>query len=306
MCIHEGCNKQPAFNIEGKKNGLYCSAHKLEGMIDVINKTCTHEGCNIRPFFNIEGKKTGLYCSAHKLEGMVNVISKTCTHEGCNTRANFNVEGKKNGLYCSAHKLEGMVDVIGKTCKSEWCFTRIGEKYNGYCQYCYINLFPNEPISRNYKTKEYAVIDYVRTNFPDLKWIADKIINGGCSRRRPDLLLDLLYTIIIIEIDENQHIDYDCSCENKRIMELSQDLGHRPIIFIRFNPDDYTKNGTTITSCWGYNKKGICTIKKSKQNEWDSRLESLKEEIMYWINPENITDKTIEIIPLFYDTHDSY
>jgi hypothetical protein len=86
-------------------------------------------------------------------------------------------------------------------------------------------------------------------------------------------------------------------------MEISQDLAYRPIIFIRFNPDDYKKNGTTITSCWGYNKTGICTIKKSKQNEWDSRLESLKEEIMYWINPDNMTDKMVEIIPLFYDTY---
>jgi hypothetical protein len=42
-----------------------------------------------------------------------------------------------------------------------------------------------------------------------------------------------------IEIDENQHVAYDCSCENKRIMELSQDVGHRPIVFIRFNPDGY-------------------------------------------------------------------
>ena len=29
-------------------------------------------------------------------------------------------------------------------------------------------------------------------------------------------------------------------------MELSQDLGHRPIIFIRFNPDEYEIDGTTI------------------------------------------------------------
>ena len=48
--------------------------------------------------------------------------------------------------------------------------------------------------------------------------------------RRPDLELDLLYQIVII--DENQHIDYDCSCENKLIMELSQDIAHRPIYSI--------------------------------------------------------------------------
>jgi len=134
-----------------------------------------------------------------------------------------------------------------------------------------------------------------------LAWLSDKIISGGCSKKRPDLLLDLGYQIIIIEIDENQHIKYDCSCENKRIMELSQDLDHRPIVFIRFNPDGYHKNGTNITSCWSLNKNGICVIKNSKRNEWDERLNILKEHVKYWINPENKTNKIIEIIQLFYD-----
>jgi hypothetical protein len=167
--------------------------------------------------------------------------------------------------------------------------------------YCYIHLFPDKPVSRNYRTKEYAVVENIKSNFPNFNWIADKKIDGGCSKRRPDLLLDLLYQIIIIEIDENQHIDYDCSCENKRIMELSQDLGHRPIIFIRFNPDDYVKNGANITSCWGQNKTGMCVVKKSKSTEWTQRLNTLNEQIHYWTTPENMTDKTIETIQLFYD-----
>ena len=54
--------------------------------------------------------------------------------------------------------------------------------------------------------------------------------------------------IIIIEVNENQHIAYDCSCENKRIMKLSQDVGHKPIVFIRFNPDDYEENEIVINS----------------------------------------------------------
>lgn len=162
-------------------------------------------------------------------------------------------------------------------------------------------MFPDKPVSRNYKTKEFAVVEYITSTFPNLNWIADKIINGGCSKRRPDLLLDLLYQVIIIEVDENQHIDYDCSCENKRIMELSQDLGHRPIIFIRFNPDDYEQDGMTVSSCWGIDKKGICVVKKSKKNEWIKRLHVLEEHIQYWTNPNNITNKTIEIIQLFYD-----
>jgi hypothetical protein len=162
-------------------------------------------------------------------------------------------------------------------------------------------MFPDKPVTRNYKTKEYAVVEFVKTEFPDLTWITDKKISDGCSKRRPDLLVDLGYQIIIIEVDENQHIDYDCSCENKRLMELSQDLGHRPIIFIRFNPDDYKDNEKNITSCWGVNNIGICTVKKSKKEEWLQRLNALGSQINYWLNPNNQTSKTIEVIQLFYD-----
>ena len=291
------CKKQPAFNVEGKSQALYCSTHKKDGMVNVKNKTCLE--CKKQPVFNVEGDTKALYCSTHKKEGMVNVVSKICLE--CNKQPVFNLEGETKGLYCSTHKKEGMVNVVSKTCLMYLCSTRVGEKYDGYCLFCYVNLFPDKPVSRNYKTKEFAVVEYVKNKFPNFTWFADKIVNGGCSKKRPDLLLDLGYQILIIEVDENQHTDYDCSCENKRIMELSQDLGHRPIIFIRFNPDDYEKKGINITSCWGHNKNGICLVKKSKTREWQQRLSALEENINYWINPENTTNKTIETIQLYYD-----
>ncbi len=300
-CIYEGCKTLPVYNVEGNPTGLYCFTHKLEGMVNVKSKTCIHEGCKTQPTFNVEGNSTGLYCFTHKLEGMVDVKNKTCIYEGCKTQPVYNVEGNPTRLYCSKHKLEGMVDVKNKTCKCVWCLTYVGEKYDGYCIYCYIHLFPDKPVSRNYKTKEHFVSEFVKTKFPSVNWINDKPIYDGCSKKRPDLLLDLGYQIIIIEVDEDQHRMYDCSCENKRMMELSKDVGHRPIIFIRFNPDNYTHNETNITSCWGINNKGILVVKKTKQHEWDNRLRSLETQLNYWINPKNITNKTIEIIQLFYN-----
>jgi hypothetical protein len=300
-CIYPNCKSRPCYNVEGEKNALYCATHKLEGMIDVKHKTCIYPNCKSRPNYNVKGEKNALYCATHKLEGMIDVNHKTCIYPNCISRPNYNVKGEKNALYCATHKLERMIDVIHKTCKNGWCYTRVQEKYDGYCLFCYINMFPDKPVSRNYKTKEYAVIEYVKNKFFNLNWKTDKKINGGCSKRRPDLLLDLGYQIVIIEIDENQHINYDCSCENKRIMEISKDLAHRPIVFIRFNPDEYETNGETISSCWGINKKGICVIKKRKTEEWNQRLKILEEHINYWINPENKTNKIVEIIQLFYD-----
>lgn len=164
---------------------------------------------------------------------------------------------------------------------------------------CCINLYPDTPVYRNYKTKEKNVVDHITSHFPDFTWVTDKRIQDGCSKRRPDLLLDMGSHIIIVEIDENKHTDYDCSCENKRLMELSQDLQHRPIIFIRFNPDDYTdQDGNNVKSCWKLNKLGVMQITKTKQVEWNQRLAVLEQQIQYWV--DNPTEKTVEIVELFY------
>jgi hypothetical protein len=124
-------------------------------------------------------------------------------------------------------------------CKSEWCELRGIPKYNGYCLSCCIQVCPDIQVVYNYKTKENDVVDRVKKQFPNFSWVHDKKIRDGCSKRRPDLLLDLGSHVFIVEIDENKHTEYDCSCENKRLMELSKDVNHRSIVFIRFNPDEY-------------------------------------------------------------------
>lgn len=203
--------------------------------------------------------------------------------------------------YCRHEKYYGICrQCYGvNLCKNEWCDNRLNKKYNNYCLRCFIYMFPELPIVQNYKTKEKNVVDNIIKIYPNLSWISDKKIDSGCSRRRPDLLLDANTYILIIEVDENKHSNYDCSCENKRLMEISQDLGHRPIVFIRFNPDDYIdSNGTKIKSCWKVNNLGIMCIPSNKINEWNKRIQILIEQIQYWL--DNPSQKTIEIIELFY------
>ena len=301
-CIEEGCRKHPNYNFEGEKTAIYCASHKKKQMVDIKHKTCIEEGCKKLPVFNFEGTKKSIYCSIHKQLGMIDIVNKTCLFEGCKTLPSFNFEGQKRAIYCKTHKKHLMIDVINKCCKSEWCYTQVSDKYDGYCLYCYIHLFPEKPVARNYKTKERTVVEFVLKEFPQYPWINDKQIQGGCSKRRPDLLMDFGYQLIIIEIDENQHTRNtygDCSCENKRMMLLWEDGGKRPIVFIRFNPDDYLDKGKNITSCFGVDKNGVCSVKKTKQKEWTYRLNILRENIQYW--SENKSEKTIEIIQLFYD-----
>jgi hypothetical protein len=55
-----------------------------------------------------------------------------------------------------------MVDITHKKCKFAYCDTQVKNKYDGYCLSCFIHLFPDRPISRNYKTKERSVVQFVK------------------------------------------------------------------------------------------------------------------------------------------------
>jgi hypothetical protein len=303
-CMEIDCLKQPTYNISSETKAIYCFTHKKDNMIDLVHNKCIEPDCIKRMLYNLPTKSKALYCFNHKKDNMVCFNTNRCIEDDCTKRPTYNFSTETKPLYCLQHKKDSMINVINARCKTHMCSTIVSnKKYKGYCMRCFIHLFPDEKVAFNYKTKERATLEYILEYFKHsgYTWIADKTINNGCSKRRPDLLLDLGYQVIIIEIDENQHDVYDCSCQNKRIMELSTDVGHRPIIFIRFNPDGYINNKTKIRSCWCIDGRGICVVNKSKQAEWTLRLKSLSDQVEYWTDTNNKTDKTVEIIQLFYD-----
>jgi hypothetical protein len=189
-------------------------------------------------------------------------------------------------------------------CKSSWCETTGNKRYEGYCFHCYIHLFPDKPTTRNYKTKEISVKEYLYKTFPEIDWIHDesiKNLQGGCHNKRPDFLIDLGYLVIIIEIDEHQHRAYETTCENSRMMQISEDIGHRPLTMIRFNPDSYTnKKGEFINDTWKLGKDGLLHL--TEDDAWENRLHTLSTYIDTWLEkPEDTELKTIELVKLYYD-----
>ncbi len=172
------------------------------------------------------------------------------------------------------------------------------------CQACFCNKYPDNEKSTLYKIKERYLRDELRLRFPDknINMIFDKAVDGGCSKKRPDILIDLLLYSIIIECDEEQHKNYEC--ENKRTMQLFEDLGNRPLIMIRFNPDSYVENDKKVEGCFKPLIK-IEDIHKKKfydinEKEWERRLDILEEVIRGKIK-EEIPEKEVEEIKLFYD-----
>lgn len=328
MCVSCG-EKQVTYNLPGLPP-QYCGDCRKEGMINVKVRRC--DGCRTKiPSFNYPDESKPIYCDDCKLPNMVNVASKKCVV--CDEKQPlFNYPDQKIPTHCSADKLPGMVDVFNPKCvicgvkyakfrlvnntKRTHCvdcktndmidpnprciecgLTYRNPKYKKHCCRCYIYKFPDESISKVYMMKEKYIVDFIKNNFSKFKPIFNKQ-TGGCSKRRPDVYFDMLTHIVIIEIDENQHIDYDEWCEVVRVNELFTDFGDRPIIFIRFNPDKYyDKNKILHKSCFG-NTHRLELPCVASQFDLNFRLNILKNQVTKSI--ASIVNET-QTIYLFYD-----
>lgn len=87
------------------------------------------------------------------------------------------------------------------------------------------------------KSKENRIRDVLTAN--NIPFEQDKRVEYGCSLKRPDFVIDCGTHIIIVEVDENQHNTYACKCEQTRMINVFQDFGGMPVVFICYNPDNY-------------------------------------------------------------------
>jgi hypothetical protein len=92
-------------------------------------------------------------------------------------------------------------------------------RFKPYCFKCYCVLNPDMDIPRRYKLREHYVKNELKEHIKYTKLIFDKMIEGRCSRRRPDVKINKLTHTVIVETDKFQHSYNDYSCTNKRNME---------------------------------------------------------------------------------------
>ena len=270
---------------KNKKNCKKCFISVLK------RKTCLETNCKIIPSFNKPGELNGIYCNIHKTP-MVNVLSKMCIEPNCKTRPSFNKPGELEGIYCSKHKTSIMINVISKKCLEINCDKRT-DKYP-LCSDCHRYKEPNHPRFKNVKQKELYLTNKLKQDFHDISLIFDSRINcQDCTKRRPDVFIDLFGYCIIVEIDENQHSNYQD--EIKRIQEIKMALGNRKLVVIRFNPDAYKTTTNKFKSIFKFGKTGIISTTK----HFTERYNKLSETLNFHLNTTPTQEITTEFI--YYD-----
>ena len=242
-CKHANCKTIPTYGKSGSKLAEYCVMHKPdETYVDIKNKTCKFAGCKTRPSYGKSGSKLAEYCAMHKPdETYVDIKNKTCKFAGCKTLANYGIKGYSSE-YCAQHKNKDMVlrpsrykNAEKKKC--EFCETDV-YYLDKFCSGCKIYISNgNKTVKR--KNKELEIKSLLEEN--EIKFTHDLIVKDGCSRKRPDFVINTAWGIIILEVDEFQHNrkTYSCECEISRMKQLYFDCGVENLLFIRYNPDDY-------------------------------------------------------------------
>jgi hypothetical protein len=107
--------------------------------------------------------------------------------------------------------------------------------------------------------------------------VFNKTVEGGCSKRRPDIHMDFGSHCVMIEIDENRHLNY--SCEEKRMVDLYEDVGFRKCVFLRFNPDGYCEAGTRYTTPFSFTAACVMVV---EETEMKRRMEELIQRVHYF------------------------
>ena len=72
-------------------------------------------------------------------------------------------EKRKEDNLCEHNKQKEMCRSCDGSalCLSTFCDTTANPKYDNYCLRCHVHLFPDIPNTRNYKTKEKTVTDFI-------------------------------------------------------------------------------------------------------------------------------------------------
>jgi hypothetical protein len=179
--------------------------------------------------------------------------------------------------------------------------TRAIKKYENLCSPCYYFSHPEKTPLIRYLNKELRLREDMREFLCPYNPIYNEIIPNTCQiRNRPDIFISRNRYIIIIENDEKQHKRYDPLCEESRINNLYL-IFCMPIIFIRFNPDSYTRSdGKKIPSCFHDDPNSFGGY-KVHELEWTRRLNILKDTILSCI--DIVPTKEYTEMFLFFDSY---
>lgn len=135
------------------------------------------------------------------------------------------------------------------------------------------------------RTKELNIVNNI-TKHININWLCNKPLK---CLYRPDMYIIIDNFAIIIEIDENQHRNYDKIQDKKRTKEIYKEIGKDNLTIIRINPDSYKDDNNEM------HDNIVNNI-----NEFNYRMNIIIDIIKETLNNKN---KGLNTINLFFDNY---
>lgn len=242
QCTEPNCNKIANFGDPEIKLLERCSKHKLINHINLNSKRCLYPECELFGSYDDINLGKDKWCSKHQPDHSKHLKShKMCKFLDCMTHASFGLRGHTT-TFCAKHMTDEMVPNPTKYKKDEvklceFCATEI-HYTDQFCKSCKVYI-QNGKVTLKKIRKEETIKYLLESN--EIKFTHDLVVKGGCSKKRPDFIIQSNNGTIILEVDEEQHNrkSYSCICEITRMKQLYFDVGVENLIFVRYNPDSY-------------------------------------------------------------------
>mgnify|MGYP006140514913 CR=1 FL=1 len=274
-------NKCPSFNHIGETKALYCSGCAEPNMVDIKSPKCIT--CKKRASYGIPGFASSM-CVKHKTDNMISKPRSKCKKENCKLNA---IYGIKYPIHCETHKNENDINLTETKC--EECGL-LDVCINGLCiNTCSDSEKITYEMKRRQKVKEVRVLKILESEYgkPHEYNVHVSSKCGGKNSEEKEFGYDFGTHKLYIEVDENQHKSYCELGEINRMKNIYMDDGGIPVIFIRYNPDNYKIDG-----------------KKQNISPQKREIELLKW-VKYYQNVDNIQGYDLSVQYLFYTGGDN-
>lgn len=280
MCI-KCLQTMACYNNEMETDPKYCNSCKEPDMINVISRKCIENKCRKNAYYAQPGVLPQ-YCFLHKKEKMMKLPRRLCIFSNCKDIATY---GLTEPQHCEVHASENEYSLTESTCIKCGKIDILNK--SGLCINICDMIDRDNKIKKRIKKHEEFIKTLLQAEI-DIKedviqiW-EDKIIDSTCTLKRPDFAYHCGKHVIIIEVDEDQHLSYN-NCgytkdekikgENRRMYEIGNIFQGIPIIFIRYNPDNFKDNTNKKVIISNIKRHDILIrwVKKCIRQQWDKGL----------------------------------
>lgn len=274
----------PVFNYETEHSPRFCNNCKESNMVNIVDRTCDQENCRKKAIYSQPGVLPHR-CLTHRIDGMMKNPRRKCQgseYENCKEIA---IYGINEPIHCDKHILLNEYCLTERKCNK--CNSIDILNKHGLCiNIC--SLVEQDLLMKKRVKKKEEFIAKLLSEEIDLKndviemW-RDTIIDSSCTKTRPDFVYHCGTHIVIVEVDEEQHRSYNncghekedkLKAENVRMYNIGNIFQGKPVIFIRYNPDDFKNkdgNKIKITNVKRHNTL-IKWVKKCFRTKWDQGI----------------------------------